>query len=247
MTMQKIKADKHGLYVSCNASIHRPVPAIRRYVGVNSTTKNPFDYVATTDGPHVIRGTQYHSWVTGTSRYAEGDEVNVKNINYTPYSNVGGELWTTHGEKLILDRATNKMRKVPTELCFWNGQTYESGVAVPPLTDEELKALHDVAVQPPENDVLLEEGAQRMREALKSNPVAMAVLADDAKTFLRMLFPEATESQLKAVAETVASSYTLDPVQGLTRRRRIEVLTQQITEAMRNAENPSALEGEKES
>ena len=137
MTMQKIKADKHGLYVSCNGAIHRPVPAIHRYVGTNSITGQSFDHTNITDGPHVFRGSHTHSYVRGT-KYAEGDEVNVKNVNYTPYSNVGGELWTTHGNKYRFDKAAGKTRKVPTELCFQNGQIYVPDVDTPPLTPEEL-------------------------------------------------------------------------------------------------------------
>lgn len=111
--MMKIKRDSISAYVLVNGGIHRPLPAIHRYVGVNSLTGQPFDSTSIERGPWVIDGNW--RYVTGLTKFNEGDDVRVKNINNTPYSNVGGELWTTHGEAWeIID---GKAKRIPSEQC----------------------------------------------------------------------------------------------------------------------------------
>jgi len=117
----KIQEDEHGLFVRVNGAVHRPLPAVYRIVGVNSMTKQPFDQTIKTGGPVLIGG----EWrnVPGTSKHSAGDDIKVRNINGTPYSNVGGELWTTHGQGW---RTVNgKTKKVPSTECFYNGQIYQ--------------------------------------------------------------------------------------------------------------------------
>lgn len=107
-----VKEDSVGPYIRINGAVHRPVPSIIRIVGVNSLTDEPFDQTIKTNGPHVIDGCW--RYVSGT-KFKAGDEVNAKNINYTPYSNVEGELWTTHGEY---------RKGVKTDDLFNHGQIY---------------------------------------------------------------------------------------------------------------------------
>jgi hypothetical protein len=117
----KIQEDEHGLFVRVNGAVHRPLPSVIRHVGTDAWTGKPFDITVTEKGPQLIDG-QWR-YVLGVSHYKAGDDIKVKNINYTPYSNVGGELWTTHGQGW---RTVNgKTKKVPSTECFYNGQIYQ--------------------------------------------------------------------------------------------------------------------------
>ena len=116
----KIKEDSISPYVRVNASVHRPLPAVIRYVGVDSFTNKPFDKTTITKGPQIIDGNW--RYVTGLTKFKAGDDVKVRNINGTPYSNVGGELWTTHGQGWTT--VDGKTKKVPSTECHMHGQIY---------------------------------------------------------------------------------------------------------------------------
>ena len=114
--LTKIKQDSVSVYVRCNGAIYRPIPAKLTYVWDDGTER-----LSITKGPHVIDGAW--RYVIGRTKWKVGEEAHVKNINYTPYCNVEGELWTTHGADFYFD-GNNKRIKVPTDECFSNGQVY---------------------------------------------------------------------------------------------------------------------------
>ncbi len=106
---RKIKVDEHSAYVVVNDAVQRPMPS-KWIFGEGCPA-------------HIQKGPIAHNgqwlWVTGATAHGDGETVDVKNVPYTPYVIVGGELWTTHGQVSKFDRDGNRTT-VPTEK-LWAG------------------------------------------------------------------------------------------------------------------------------
>lgn len=107
---RKIRADKHSPYIIINGSIHRPVPTYWYYREGDSPTK--------THGPMSVKDDW--KWVTGSTEHNDGDTVEAKNLNGSPYSVIGGELWVNHGSSHYWDDMAKKMVAHDTE-TRWAG------------------------------------------------------------------------------------------------------------------------------
>ena len=89
--MSKVQKDNHGFYVRVNGGVYRPEKSVDDYEITNRTF---------------------------TTRFKEGEQVNVKNINRTPFCEVSNskfieEIWGFHGCGMQLGKT------VPSENC-WN-------------------------------------------------------------------------------------------------------------------------------
>lgn len=120
MKLARVWLDSVSHYVIVNGSVHRPLPAVIRYVGMNQMTGRAFDNTVTYDGPCLVDGAW--RYVTGETEHVVGTKVPAKMVNSTPYSWVGGELWTTHGEAWTF--VDGKSRRVPSTSCYRYGQVY---------------------------------------------------------------------------------------------------------------------------
>jgi hypothetical protein len=96
---RKIREDDRSPYIIINGSIHRPVPT--KWIFQEGHPPH------VTQGPHIYKGVI--KYVTGTTRHKAGETVEAKNVNYTPYSLVGDELWTGHGVSHRWDEETKKL------------------------------------------------------------------------------------------------------------------------------------------
>lgn len=105
MSLHKIYEDSVSPYIKINGSIHRPIPSSLQYVKSG---------VHVLEGPQNINGTW--TYVTGQTNHKIGTKVRAKHIIYTPYSNVDGELWVTHGTYY------DQPKPLVSENCYHYGQ-----------------------------------------------------------------------------------------------------------------------------